>query len=540
VKPDKAKEAGVKRAVPLVMTADIAFAMDTEAINARDACGRNALFLAVMQGAPEIVDILLQRHAETDVHDHLGRTPLHEAVAQSNPLIIIHLLDFGADIDAPTRLKQTPLFFAVRFGFRDVVEMLLERGAQVNARDVYGRTPLHEAIDTENLRLVEILLRHHADPCVQNDRGEDALATAQAHGYAAIVAVLQRAMAGRARAPVTEPLPAQPAPEAPPPAEIPVMVTEEPPPPVAAPVETVDAPPSSPSLPAVSLDAVLDALPGSVYLLHPDGTYAYLSPAAARRLAVAPESCLGKPWNCVPLPPQAAVPFAVRRQEVISTGEAVSGGLRIVGEQGCRWYDYTVSPLCDAAGALAYVMVTLRENPARLALEEQLTRAHYALHETETKLSRARTAYELLERASQAARLADQAFHGAGVLLALLDANGHILRANHACEAASGQPERALRGEAFWAALVTPDEAARARDAFARALAAPPCACRLVLAGGDTSRRQVEWLLTTLTDADGAMTGVVCAGRISAVAEVETAPVLLLPEEEEEHRQSAA
>ncbi|OPZ81059.1 MAG: PAS fold protein [bacterium ADurb.Bin429] len=299
-------------------------------------------------------------------------------------------------------------------------------------------------------------------------------------------------------------------------------------------------PPADPS-PVDSWSAFLDALPGSVYLLHPDGTYAYLSPGAARRLAVAPETCLGKPWNCVPLPQQAAVPFEARRQEVISTGEAVSGGLRITLEQGCRWYDYTVSPIHDGAGAVAYVMVTLRENPARLELEEHLTRARYALHEAETKLSRARTACELLERAGHGARLAEQAFLGAGVLLVLLDVHGHILRVNHACETASGQPECALRGEAFWAALVTPDEEAHAREAFAQVFVVSPCACRLVLAGSDTSRRPVEWLLTTLPDVSGVAAGVVGAGRVSEVVGIETAPVsLLLPEEQEEHRQSAA
>jgi PAS domain S-box-containing protein len=158
-------------------------------------------------------------------------------------------------------------------------------------------------------------------------------------------------------------------------------------------------------------------------------------------------------------------------------------------------------------------MVALHENPAHIELEDRLTRVHYALHETETKLSRERTAHEALERTVHAAHLAEQAFLGAGLLLVLLDADGRIVRVNPACEQLSGKAERTLCGEHFWMALVTPDETANAQHAFAEALTATFHSCRLVLAGADTSRRAVEWTLTVQQNVDGAVEYLVAVGR---------------------------
>lgn len=481
-----------------------AFSVDVASLNKSDPLGRNALFLAVMQGIPEIVDILLERRVESNGHDHLGRTALHEAVGQNNLIIVSHLLDFGCDVNARTKLAQTPLAFAARFGFVDAAEMLVERGADINAKDVYGRTPMHEAIDGGNPAMVHMLLRHDADLNEKDEHGYDAIAAAQASNQSAIVEMLMRARTARelaaARRKPLRPLepPAPPDPPAP-------ETSVEP-----VPVEPVTA-----DMTAGYFDAVLSALPGSVYLLRPDGRFAYVTQTAARRLGLPQDAFAGKQWNDVPLPAEAVEPFELKRQEVVATGLPVTGGLRVHAPQGVFWYDYAVSPVRDAAGALQFVMVALRENSARLELEERLTRAQYALHETEKKLSQERTAHETLEHVVHAAEATERAFLEAGEPLVLLDGAGRVLRANHCCEELSGLNAQDLRRRPFWEVLVAPEDVALAKatvEAAIRGEAHPSCHVALRNAAG--TRPRLTWVFTVLHAGDGALEYLVAAGYV--------------------------
>ncbi len=498
----------------MVISEQQAFSADVVSLNKCDPLGRNGLFLAVMQGVPEIVDILLERRVDCNGHDHLGRTVLHEAVGQNNLIIVSHLLDFGCDVNARTKLAQTPLAFAARFGFIDAAEMLVERGAEIDAVDVYGRTPLHEAIDGGNPAMVHMLLRRNADMSVKDDHGHDIISAAQASGQTTIVEMLMRAKTARGHIAAQQTTLRMP--EAPP-ATAPS--TDPPPTAPATPIEPVKPEPitaeAKPEFGVGCFDAVLSALPGSVYLLHPDGCFAYVTQHAARRLGLAQEAFAGKRWNEVPLPPEAIEPFELKRQEVVATGVAMNGGLRVHAPQGVFWYDYTVSPVRDTAGALLYVMVALRDNPARLELEERLTRAQYALHETEKKLSQERTAHETLEHVVHAAEATERAFIEAGEPLALLDTTGRILRANHCCETLCGLGPQDLRRRPFWEVLVAPEDAAVAKSTVEGAIRGDAHAsCHVALRNAAGPRPRLTWVITALHAGDGALEYLVAAGYV--------------------------
>lgn len=510
MKPDKRADSVSRASAPPAISEQQAFSADIGVLNACDAHGRNALFLAVMQGIPEIVDVLLERRIDCNGHDHLGRTPLHEAVGQNNLIIVSHLLDFGTDVNARTKLSQTPLAFAARFGFVDAAELLIERGADVNARDVYGRTPLHEAIDGNNPGMVHILIRHGADLTARNEHGQDAVTIAQLGGFGNIAEMIQRAAAARLRpvSPMPSPasrLPQPPAPTNPLPVAAPSTKT---------PVAPLPAPDSDTGIDRY-FDAVLSALPGSIYLLRPDGAFAHVSQSAARRLGLSAADFIGKQWHEVPLPPEAIEPFEIKHQQVVNTGQPVRGGLRITRPQNCFWYDYMVAPIRDEQEKLVYVLVALQENPIRLELEERLTRAQYALHETEKKLSQNRTDRESLEHALRSAEVTERAFLEAGEPLVILDAHGMLLRVNHICEELCGLNMHDLRRRPFWEALVAPEHAVDAQKAIETALRGEPLAgCRFPMRNANGTRPHLEWTVTVLHTAAGQVEFLVLAGNV--------------------------
>jgi ankyrin repeat protein len=66
------------------------------AVDARDADGRTALMLAVLQGRLDAVVDLLRRGADPNAADTAGVTPLEAARAQQRPEIVDALLHAGA------------------------------------------------------------------------------------------------------------------------------------------------------------------------------------------------------------------------------------------------------------------------------------------------------------------------------------------------------------------------------------------------------------------------------------------------------------
>jgi ankyrin repeat protein len=101
--------------------------------------------------------------------------------------LVERLVSLGANINARVRPGTTLLHLAVSMerGFLErrvvadsaLISLLIEAGAQVNARDNKGNTALHLA-DTESE--IRQLLLAKADPKVQNQRGQTAVAAKQA------------------------------------------------------------------------------------------------------------------------------------------------------------------------------------------------------------------------------------------------------------------------------------------------------------------------------------------------------------------------
>ena len=127
-----------------------------------------------------------------------GHTPLGLACFFGAPQAVQVLIEKGADVHAASRNAMTvqPLHAAVAGRNFDAARLLLEHGARVNARQQVGYTPLMSAAASGRDDLVDLLLTGGADPALTNAEGKTAADVARDHKHEALAARLTPASAG--------------------------------------------------------------------------------------------------------------------------------------------------------------------------------------------------------------------------------------------------------------------------------------------------------------------------------------------------------
>ena len=105
-------------------------------INALDARGRAALYLASKLGYPEMIDVLKQRDATVEIRNLNGYAPLHASAFMRNRDVVEVVVKNGSEIDTKhTRNDWVPLHLAANRGNGEVAKDLLQYQADVDARD---------------------------------------------------------------------------------------------------------------------------------------------------------------------------------------------------------------------------------------------------------------------------------------------------------------------------------------------------------------------------------------------------------------------
>jgi ankyrin repeat protein len=118
--------------------------------------GMSALLLAVEKGHTELVKVILNKGASTNIQTHNDlKSPLHLAVENNNMDIIQEFVEFAKsndgnferpDFNIKNAMGDSPLSLAITFGNTALVPILIQGGADINARNGSDQTLLHQVI----------------------------------------------------------------------------------------------------------------------------------------------------------------------------------------------------------------------------------------------------------------------------------------------------------------------------------------------------------------------------------------------------------
>ena len=152
----------------------------------------SALTVAARNGHVEVVKLLLSSSIDKESRDDRNRTALFAAVANNKPKVVQCLCEAKANVDVYGVNKFTPLTVAAGWGYVEVIKVLLKNGNGVDLemRDgKYNSTPLYYAAEKNHPEVVEILCKAGAKVNVYGgvDLSYTPLTIAASEGYSEVV-----------------------------------------------------------------------------------------------------------------------------------------------------------------------------------------------------------------------------------------------------------------------------------------------------------------------------------------------------------------
>ncbi|KAM9463317.1 LOW QUALITY PROTEIN: death-associated protein kinase 1 [Salvelinus alpinus] len=132
-------------------------------IQVHDKSGANAIYYAGRHGHVETLRFLHEKTCPLDVQDKSGETALHVAARYGNVDVVQYLCSIHANPDLSDREQETPLHCASWHGYSSVARTLCQAGCQVNAKNREGESPLLTASARGFADIVECLIEHGAD-----------------------------------------------------------------------------------------------------------------------------------------------------------------------------------------------------------------------------------------------------------------------------------------------------------------------------------------------------------------------------------------
>ncbi|KAI9995410.1 hypothetical protein PInf_012471 [Phytophthora infestans] len=161
------------------------------------------MFLASASGNVQHCEILIEQNAadvnlisqlkdgDKEITAEFGhqQTPLHVASRKGHSEVVELLLQHNAASNLPDEEGNTALHYASNI---ETVEVLLNSAFRTNANipNRRGRTPLHIAAARGDVAVVAYLIRHGAEQDIVDDQGQNAFHHAAANGHTAVTLVL--------------------------------------------------------------------------------------------------------------------------------------------------------------------------------------------------------------------------------------------------------------------------------------------------------------------------------------------------------------
>ena len=144
--------------------------------------GQTLIMLAIENGYPDIVSLLVKKGADVNITDDDDLSALRYACMKGDTETVSVLMENGAEyIDT--------LMWLIKKGDTEIVSMLLKKGANVNAKH-NGSTALMKASARGHTDIVGMLLEKGAYVNATNKNGWTALMVASEKGHTETVAML--------------------------------------------------------------------------------------------------------------------------------------------------------------------------------------------------------------------------------------------------------------------------------------------------------------------------------------------------------------
>jgi len=153
-----------------------------------------ALYWAAAKGHRDIVQLLLEKGANTEAALDYGATALHISAQNGHPEVVKLLLDNSANIEATRHTGETALYISAQNGHLAVVKLLLDQGVNTEATRYTGETALHISACRGHLEVVKLLLAKGAVLEARTHWGETAVDVATKNGHQAVVNLLNSSL----------------------------------------------------------------------------------------------------------------------------------------------------------------------------------------------------------------------------------------------------------------------------------------------------------------------------------------------------------
>ena len=127
----------------------------------------NALMLASLYGHTKVVEILLAKKANVDLHSSNKNTALNVASIRGNTEIVQQLISAGATVDIKGEGGAPALMKACYNGHFKIAELLIEHGANMNIRSDSNEHALRWAQKQGHKDIQALLLSHGAGTAVK-------------------------------------------------------------------------------------------------------------------------------------------------------------------------------------------------------------------------------------------------------------------------------------------------------------------------------------------------------------------------------------
>lgn len=150
------------------------------------------LYYAALCNHPEMVDLFLERGADTSIENTLGYTPLAISIKKGYVGIAKAIIKFSKeDINKLANFGETPLINSIRYDREDLfIDFLNHENVDLDCPDIHGFTPITWAISKGNSELVDMLIFCGANPGHMDKNGNTPLIYASKFHNLKIVQIL--------------------------------------------------------------------------------------------------------------------------------------------------------------------------------------------------------------------------------------------------------------------------------------------------------------------------------------------------------------